>query len=403
MDVRGLNVVVTGKIAGESRQTAEAKLTQAGATVQRAVTPTTQLLVMGAGTSTKSKALKADQLGIRKAEWDEVMNGGPASVVEDEVRPVGGIRPRPHVIAPMKCKTADSIPSGPEWLHEIKWDGERCIATVQDGMVWMQSSTGKSDYALQFPAVRNELRLLENCILDGELVVLDEDMTMDAAEVRRVGAAGSFIVFDVLETDGKNLRDLPLSKRRDVAVAVLGRVPVLERITLSPEFTDGELLVAWVAGKGLEGIVSKRRNSQYVDGTRGASWLKTKVRREQEFLVLGWTPGKDSNAGHPGAWVLGFWNEQGALIYAGKVGTGRHVEDWDALRDRATVRMMPPTELWLNSLDLNAPEKASVTWCEPDQVVQVAFQRWTPDGRLWHPSWLRDRPDKDPTDVRRET
>jgi len=158
-----------------------------------------------------------------------------------------------------------------------------------------------------------------------------------------------------------------------------------------------------VRERGLEGLVAKRGTSRYMEGTRTSAWLKVKVRCEQEFVVIGCTPGEGELAGHVGAFLLAV-NEDGLggrqLVYCGKVGTGGTVDEWDAIAAALTPADGPRALIDLRVLSVK--ERREVVWVEPTRVVQVAFQKWTPDGRLWHPSLLRVRDDKTADQVVRE-
>lgn len=299
------------------------------------------------------------------------------------------------VVKPMlpKVGEVEDVPTGAEWLHEIKWDGVRCIATVVDGEVWMQSRSAKTSHARSYPQIEAALALMPDCVIDGEIVVLDENGDSFGIPAGTRGQ-GRLIVFDLLEVAGESVRHLPLTARREALELLLrGRAPLIE---LSPEFSDGVALLAWVADRGAEGIVSKLRRSKYADGTRRGEWLKTKLRREQEFIVCGWTEGKNGNAGHIGGLVLGYYDEDGELVYAGRAGSRGE--------DELTLRTAFDERPWDNSgspFGAVPKEEREATWVFPSTVVQVAFQCWSKHGRLTHPVALRIRTDKDAIDVGR--
>jgi bifunctional non-homologous end joining protein LigD len=177
-----------------------------------------------------------------------------------------------------------------------------------------------------------------------------------------------------------------------------------DAVQLSPMFEDGEELLAWAAGRGLEGIVSKRKQSTYREGTRAGEWVKVKIRCEQEFVVLGWKPGEGAMAGAAGSILLGVRHPEKvaaeqAWQFVGRCGTGGDYGFWQAfthLPEDVT------TEFATDTGTATPAELRDVTWVEPVQVVQVRFQRWTSDGRLWHPSVQGIRIDKAPLEVVRE-
>ena len=176
-------------------------------------------------------------------------------------------------------------------------------------------------------------------------------------------------------------------------------VPEGVYVATSPAFTDGDELLDYVTLNGMEGVVAKKGSSRYVEGARNDTWLKIKVRREQEFVVLGYTPGEGAREWAFGALVLGYY-ENGSIQYAGKVGTGF---DDDCLR--MLLGEMEPLVRGECPWDTDLPrDLRGTTWLQqPGIVVQVAYQRWTDDGRLWHPSYLRLRDDKNPLEVTKET
>lgn len=389
MNLSGLNVVVTGIIPGHSRVTAEAALREAGARVQSSVTGTTDLLIAGAKVGA-SKTRKAEQHGVRVVTWEQAFapdEGGtrdlaPAETADADAPPV-------RQVGPMLAKN-DAVPRGPGWLYEIKWDGYRCVATVRGGKVTMQSRSGVSDYATRFPEVAAELAGLPDCVVDGEIVVLDEQGRSFFSAIGN-GGVGSLVVFDLLELDGEDLRGKPLEARR----GGLGRlVEGCERIALSPAWDEPDALLDHVVAAGLEGIVAKRRGSTYLEGSRAGDWIKHKVRLVQEFAAVGYKPGEGARDGMAGSLLLAWYDSDAETWqYVGRVGTGQRNDFWQAAADRPTADRP--------AIDGPLCPTGDVVWIEPF-TIQVEFQKWTPDGVLWHPSVVGARTDKAPTDVRLE-
>ena len=300
-------------------------------------------------------------------------------------------------VKPMLAK-AGELPVGDGWLYEIKWDGVRCTATVVDGVVSMQSRSALTDWTQQFPAIAEALgRLPFDVVLDGEIVTPDESgHTFGLAAGAGSRVAARLVVFDVLSCFGSDTKAMPLTDRRKV-LEMLGPAFAAEGpgvLEISPTFTDGEALLGWVATHGLEGIVAKRKSSRYIEGRRGDEWLKVKVRREQEFVVCGWTPGKNGRAGRIGGLVLGMYDRyDGSLVYCGRAGMA---EAYDAELEAA---LLPRSE---TPFPVVPREERDAYWVEPELVVQVAYQRWTPEGRLQHPVMKSIRRDKDARDVTKE-
>jgi bifunctional non-homologous end joining protein LigD len=167
---------------------------------------------------------------------------------------------------------------------------------------------------------------------------------------------------------------------------------------LSPVFEDGEALLAEVAERRLEGVVSKPKSSRYVDGHRG--WVKVKLRNQQEFVVLGWTKGKGALEGVVGGLALGYRDGEN-WVYVGRAGTGPKEHERVMLLERleGLEKGRPANVLTGNAANA---EIQRIQWVKPEMVVEVAFQRWSPDGRLVIPSLKGVRDDKDAMDVGRE-
>lgn len=372
-------VVVTGKITNESRQTAEQKLRDVGAIVDSSVSNKTDILVTGAGVG-KTKLNKAIALGVDIIPWEQAF--------EERASGIAAVAPTPRAPlptvkqwAPMLCLQADELPVGEDWIFELKWDGQRGIATVKDGAVVIQSRTGKTDLTERYPQIAEELSGLPNCVLDGELV------------------DGKFIVFDMLvdeEIEG-DIRTKPLKLRRQ---RLAGTLPNGQYVGISPQFEDGPTLLNYVQTEGLEGIVAKRLSSSYVENQRGPHWLKIKVRRQQEFVICGFTKGEGSRLSTFGALVLGYYDADGILTYAGKVGTGWNQRTLREVRDLMTLHVTGRSHLGWYPSDLGP-----TIWLTPVLVCEVAFQKWTEDGILWHPSFqrMREPGEKLARDVVRET
>jgi bifunctional non-homologous end joining protein LigD len=391
--IAGQKVVVTGVIPGHSRETAQEVLRRQGAVVQSSVTKETDILVTGARVGA-TKINKAKDLGATIVTWDDLWAAEASGL---EVR-IFDIAPAPKAparqqVGPMLAKAGD-LPIGDRWRYEVKWDGYRCVATVKGGAVWMASRSDKTDYAYQFPKIAEALSALPDCVIDGELVAFEADGTHSFAGMSN-GAQAVFMVFDVIELD-IDMRGEAWSARRTILEALADLHFNSPLLVVSPVFTDGEALLEQVVNRGLEGVVAKPVDSGYREGSR-KEWVKVKVRSEQEFVVVGWTDGKGNLAGEIGALMLGVYDESGELVYVGKVGTGKDLAFWRGLKARLVSVDEAPVDVskWAPA------DRREVNWVEPELVVQVRFQRWTEDGRLWHPSLQGVREDKEASEVRR--
>ncbi|MCS7006611.1 MAG: hypothetical protein NZL88_03545, partial [Gaiellaceae bacterium] len=193
--------------------------------------------------------------------------------------------------APMLATSSERIPTGAGWVYEPKWDGFRALARVESGRTVLTSRAGK-DLGARFPRVARALsRALRarDAVLDGEICALDEQRRSRFGLLQRGEGALVFVAFDVLEVDGEPLLDLPLRDRRarlEVMVVPSGSVLV------SPQFEDGEALLAAAREQRLEGVIAKRLDSRYQPGRRSPDWRKVKVRQEQEVVIVGYTRGQ---------------------------------------------------------------------------------------------------------------
>ena len=288
----------------------------------------------------------------------------------------------------MAATLTDERFDDPGWIFERKLDGIRCLATCGD-RVELRS---RNDLALndRFPTVAAALAAQPPCVLDGEVVAFSGSQT----SFQRLGQRGRavyFYVFDVLETDGRDVRELPLLERKRLLREI---VRPAGPIRLTPyRRSSGIALYEEACRRGWEGLIAKRADSPYV-GKRSRDWLKWKCDAEQELVIGGYTEPKGSRI-ELGALLVGHW-EDGALRYAGKVGTGFTRE---ILRDLSS-RLGPLRRE--SSPFVDAPRLRSATWVEPRLVAQVGFTEWTRDGRLRHPRFLGLREDKDASEVIRE-
>jgi bifunctional non-homologous end joining protein LigD len=310
---------------------------------------------------------------------------------------------------PMLATLVHDVPTGHDWAYEMKWDGVRAFMRVQDGTVRITSRAGRditSGYP-EFAALGEELEKTD-VLLDGEIVALDERgrpsfqllqrrmHVRDAASVRTLQQEipVAFMIFDLLWLDGSLTTDLPYRERRRVLEALELRSMLWQTPPASAE--DGAAALATSRELGLEGIVAKRIDSPYEPGRRSPAWRKVKHDLRQEFVIGGWSPGKGWRSGHVGALLLGYYDDDGSLRYAGKVGTGFT----DAELDRLDALLTPIEQDVSPFTGTGIPRDAR--FVEPTQVAEVRFAEWTDAGRIRQPAYLGLRDDKRATDVVRE-
>jgi len=320
---------------------------------------------------------------------------------------------RPEPVAPMLA-TAGPLPEGneDEWAYEFKWDGFRAVVVVADGVPSATSRNGH-DLTPAFPELTSMAEALGpvSAVLDGELVVLDGDGVPSFAGIQRRNQAAaptaaardrdpvSFVAFDLLHLDGRDLLGDPYDDRRRLLDEVLPGGPSWG---VTPSFRGqvGTEVLATATRMGMEGVVAKRRRSVYRPGRRSPDWVKTKLERTQEVVVGGWTTGNGARRGTFGALVVGIPTGGGAgLRFAGKVGTG-----FDDAGREALLAAMRPLERSTPPFGPEVPAAVArtATWIRPTLVGEVRFREWTGDDLLRHPVWRGLRPDKRADEVVRE-
>jgi bifunctional non-homologous end joining protein LigD len=303
---------------------------------------------------------------------------------------------------PMLATLEEKVPTGEGWEFEVKWDGYRALAYLNNGEVKLLSRNG-NDQSGRFPTVVKELPKAVRSpavVLDGEVCALDEEgrPSFSAMQQAKPGTPIVYEVFDLLEVDGESLVDLPLRERRRRLEAVLDRRN--RTVQLSGTFEDGEDLLAAAKVQGLEGIVAKRTDSPYRQGKRTREWLKIKTHGRQEFVIAGYTKGQGRRLGRFGSLVLGVWRGD-ELAYAGNVGTGFTDKVIDELL--AKLRPLETKECPFPAVPkMPKVKRADVVWVRPELVAEVEYVEWTHDGRLRAPSFQGLRVDKNPREVHKE-
>jgi len=314
-----------------------------------------------------------------------------------------------RTIAPMKAQSADSA-TGSDWTYELKWDGMRQLLFITSDGVRVQSSNERNVTA-SFPELADMQTLLDGfsgIVLDGEAVAFDDSgrpsfSTMqrrmhisDPTEAARRAATTPvmFVAFDLLHLDGHDTFALPLTARRTLLDQVFDDGPNWKRSTQHDELAP---LLDVVQANHLEGVVAKRPSSTYQPGRRSPDWLKIKPRRRQEFVVGGWMSGQGNRAGRLGSLLVGFYDGD-QLLYAGRAGSGltdTTLAEWQSLLVASSQCPFVEAPAF--------PRDRTVNWCEPTQIVEVAFGEWSGEHHLRHPVVLGRRTDKDPRSVVRES
>jgi bifunctional non-homologous end joining protein LigD len=325
---------------------------------------------------------------------------GPAP----EASPPKGAKkgPLPSFVEPMLATLAASPPPGERWLHEIKFDGYRLQARIEAGKVKLLTRGGldwTKKFGADLPAAFARLPT-HTALIDGELVVETASGASDFSALQADlsdGRADRFVfyAFDLLYLDGYDLRNAPLVERKQRLETLIGKAG--GAIRFSGHFDEaGAMVLSHACRLGLEGVVSKLRDSPYRAG-RGKNWIKSKCSSRQEFVIGGFTPSTTGSRAI-GALALGI-HDGDALRYVGRVGTGftqRVAEDLFKKLDGLTVRKSPFDEA------LSAEEKHGVRFVRPELVAEVEFRAWTGDAHLRHASFRGLREDKPAREIVRE-
>lgn len=332
----------------------------------------------------------------------------PEAVWKDEGAEKVGKRKRrgkkpgrlPAFHAPALATLADGVPTGGGWLFEMKLDGYRALAAASGGAVRIFTRSGL-DWTGRYGRIARALAGfgLDGALLDGEIVAVDGEgrprFSLLQEALKSGGGSLSYFVFDLLAERGNSLRAEPLEKRKARLKALLADAPREGPVFYVDHVQDGEAMLDTLCKNGWEGVIAKKANAPYRSG-RGKSWLKIKCGREQEFVIVGWSPsGKDRAFS---SILLGI-KKGGRLVYAGRAGSGFSRRDLAALaaRFKTLARKTSP-------LDEAVPKAVArdAYWVKPVLVAQVAFAEFTRDGVVRHGRFLGLREDKDAGEVTEE-
>jgi bifunctional non-homologous end joining protein LigD len=364
----------------------------------------------------KAAAAKADDsvdaAAEKPAKAAKTSKGSSAAVAEPPAAEARGKRTAmpaeavkaelPAELAPELATLVDKPPSSPEdWIFEIKFDGYRMLARVEGKSVKLITRNG-NDWTGKMPALHQALAKagLPDGWYDGEIVVHDENgrpnfgllqLAFDGSNTAEI----VYFLFDAPYLNGYDLRAAPLESRRALLEAALAKAPS-DLVRFSAEFcTDPEQLVEAACKLGLEGVIGKRRNARYVS-RRSPEWIKLKCGQRQEFVIGGYTDPQGSRTGI-GSLLLGTYDKDGVLKYAGNVGSGFN---------EATLRELKKKLDALATGDSPFPPKSVAGrkhhWVKPTLIAEVSFSEWTNTGSVRHPVFQGLRDDKPAKGITRE-
>ncbi len=349
---------------------------------------------------------------VKKNEWLLIKHRDAAAdenwKIESEDRSIvtnrsqDEIAAMPQQVEPMKAMIAEAPPSEKGWLYEIKWDGVRALAYIEDDKVEFYSRKGER-ITSQYPELAKLPKFVKakNAILDGEIAALDEQgrphfqllqpriMASGKSGIADAAAATpvTYFAFDLLYFNGADLRQAPLIERKKLLRSALTGH---ERFRYSEHFEDkGKDLLVHARKAGLEGIMAKRADSSY-ESKRSAAWLKIKLVQQQEFVICGYTKGERQTFA---SLMLGTYQDD-KLQYVGNVGTGFNEKSLTAIHNALQPLIVSKSPFSVYKLPLNK----GVTWVKPELVCEVKFAQWTKDMHLRAPVFLGLRPDASPRD-----
>jgi bifunctional non-homologous end joining protein LigD len=298
-------------------------------------------------------------------------------------------------VKPMLAKETEDPFDSSDWLFEIKWDGYRAISELDNGEVKLYSRNGNS-FNTSYPIVVNALKKIrQNVILDGEIVILNEQGISDFQKLQHYEENTQYpicyYVFDVLAINGEKTTGLPLIERKRLLKKILPVGPVVK-------YSDhivgkGKDFFAAAQKQNLEGIMAKKMDSEYHTGTRTGEWLKIKHHRSEEVIIVGFTEPTGAR-NYFGALVLAVRKKNGELQYAGHTGTGfndRTLKEVYGKLKKIVQKQSPFKE----KVKTNMP----VTWVAPKYIAEIKFTEWTTDNKMRHPVFLRMREDKNVNDI----
>lgn len=305
-------------------------------------------------------------------------------------------QPMPEFLEFQHPKLVAEPPTGSHWIHEIKFEGYRMQVRVERGQARVFTRNGH-DWTDQLPELAEDAAELGvDVILDGELCFLDPAgkptfSGLRSAIGKRKTAGLVYFAFDILWRGDTNLRTFPLKDRKEILDQVLADAPSGRIRPVDPLPQSGPALLQAACRMGLEGIVSKRRDSRYSAG-KGETWVKAKCRLAQEFVIGGWTqePGRAFKG------VLVGVYERDKLRYVGSLERG--FAKTPGLLKRLEALASPT-----NPFGLESPRKTrEINWVRPELIAQAEFQEWTASGMIRHASFVGLRDDKAARDVVRE-
>ncbi len=353
------------------------------------------------------------QYDVVEAQPDSALQGsaGKNSAKKKSTRRKGGhddsnipgiAAAQPLMIAPQLATLVDTPPRAGNWIYEIKFDGYRILARVNDRDGVHLFTRNGNDWTVRLKSLARALAsmALDDAWLDGEIVMLDNRGLSNFQRLQNAFENDEtknivYMLFDILYYRGHDLRSLPLSARREFLRTLLRHSdnPLLR-------FSDhieakSENLIELACSMRIEGLIGKRADSKYLSG-RSRDWIKLKCLQRQEFVIGGYTDSSNASVRAIGALLLGVHDEKGRLRYVGKVGTG--------FSQRSAIELHTKLQplIAAKSPFAETIRQPGVHWVKPSQLAEVEFAAWTDDGHIRHSSFQGLRSDKPAAAITRE-
>jgi bifunctional non-homologous end joining protein LigD len=300
----------------------------------------------------------------------------------------------PRQIRPMLATLSSGLVNDERYGYEVKWDGYRIIAFIQRGKTRLDSRGGK-DYTRRYPPVVNALKKLgHEAVLDGEIIVFNNDGRPSFNAVQLYNGHDQpiqYYVFDILWLDGYDLKELSLAERKDILQQLVAGNDVIK---YSDSFDNGEHLFEEMLERGWEGVVAKRKDSRYIENDRSANWLKFPVKRMDEFVIGGWA---ESDKARSFRSILFGAYDKGKLRWLGRSGGGYKDREMPGILKKLKSLEVRKSPFANEVLDTKG---AKIHWVKPQLVANFGYAEMTESGRIRKPAtWLGFRDDKKPMDV----
>jgi DNA ligase D-like protein (predicted ligase) len=316
---------------------------------------------------------------------------------------------RVDFISPMLARPVNELPTGAGWLYELKLDGYRALVVKTRGVTTLFSRRG-NNLSNNYPTISRAFSFLsDDTIVDGELVVLDEQGRPSFSALQKsrfTPGTLQFYVFDLLMYQGRDLRKLPLVERRAL-LEDQAMKDMRDPIRLSPVFdTSPKRLIAAARKSGLEGVIGKRADSRYESGERSGAWVKYKTNKGQELVIGGYKPGTTGFD-----YLLVGYYEGRDLIFIAKIRNGftrtlrlEIAKNFPRLRTAVCpFANLPEPASARRGEAITAEVMKNIQWLRPKLVAQIEFTEWTKGNHLRHSKFVGLRSDKKATEVIKET